>query len=98
MSVTTVSTAAVSHAPTSVRARATSPATNLEGFSSPLVTARMREAINAFLGTFGAEELRTTHATETVARKAIRVALREVGFEARAAREMAVDLVASARA
>lgn len=77
--------------------RATSPATNLEAFASPLVSDQQREAINEELRELGAAELRSTHATESVARKAIRVALREAGFPAPVARSLAVELVADCR-
>lgn len=77
--------------------RTTSPATNVEAWSSPLVTASQREAINEELAELGAAELRSTHATESVARKAIRIALREAGFPAPVARSLAVELVAECR-
>ena len=99
--MTTLSTlsAPVAQAPEApARRRSTSPATNLSAWSSPLVTAEQRKAIDAELIDLGAKALRGTHATETVARKAIRVALREAGYEAADAREMAVEVIRDSRA
>lgn len=77
--------------------RPKSPCTNMEAWNSPLVTEAQRARVNTLLGVYGAAPLRATHTSETVARKAIRVALRERGLEASVAREMAVSIIAAAR-
>jgi len=92
----TIERAPVAQAPVT-RRRATSHATNLEAFASPLVSSAQRAAINAELVELGARELRLTGATETVARKAIRVALREAGYLPVDARAMAVEVIRDAR-
>ena len=96
MATKTIERAPVAQAPVT-RRRATSHATNLEAFASPLVSDAQRAAINAELVELGARELRLTGATETVARKAVRVALRAAGYEACDAREMATEVVRDAR-
>lgn len=97
----TVSTLDLTHAPVTQaparRNRAVSPATNMDPHNSPLVTEGQRAEINATLEFYGAAPLRATHATETVARKAIRVALRATGMDARDARDIATALVREAR-
>lgn len=93
---TVLESARVAQAPVRV-SRSTSPATNLVAFSSPLVTEGQRAFIDAELADLGAARLRGTHATETVARKAIRVALREAGYSPAEAREMATEIVADGR-
>lgn len=99
MSTITVDKAPVTQVVSHERAqrRAISPATNLEAWSTPLVSDEQRKAINEELQELGAAELRSTHATESVARKAIRVALREAGFPAPVARSLAVELVRECR-
>lgn len=93
-----VTSAPVTHVPHTRGRRSSSPATNLEAFSSPLVTAEQRRFIDVELASLGAARLRGTHATETVARKAIRVALREAGYAPADARELATEIVAEGRA
>lgn len=92
-----VTRAPVTHVPEPSARRSSSPSTNVEVWSSPLVTESQRDFINAELVDLGAARLRGTHATETVARKAIRVALRDAGYEAADARALAVELVQDSR-
>lgn len=99
MTTSTLSTAPISTAPVApADTRRKSATTNLSEHLSPLLDEAQRTAIDSILAVYGAPALRLTGATETVARKALRVALRARGIESPAAREMATNIVASSRA
>lgn len=97
MSTKTLAHAPVAQRPQDSDTRPKSPCTNMEPWNSALVTEAQRARVNTFLAMYGAAPIRETHATESVARKAIRVALRARGLEASVAREQAVTVVAAAR-
>lgn len=95
---TSILSAPTSAVPAPADTRRRSATTNLDDHLSPLLDEAQRTAIDSILAVYGAPALRLTGATETVARKALRVALRARGIEAPAAREMATNIVASSRA
>lgn len=99
MTTLTVEQAPVSQAVSRERAqrRPLSAATNRDGWSSPLVSDEARRQIDEELEELGARPLRRTHTSESVARKAIRMALREAGYEPADARAIAVEMVRAVR-